>query len=233
MSGRKLKNGGELAFVLGTVLLGAGTAVMAEAGFGLSVTVSPAYVLSYAVGVISPGAMCYICQGGLVLAVIILRRRLRPAYLFTFLSAVLFGLTVDFFSDVVLSALDAGSMGMRIGLFIAGQLINSLSIAFLLNSYLPPQAPELFVRELAELSGRDMYKLKYAYDLCSFVLSVGLSLLFFRSVRGVGIGTVISALVNGPLIAFFGKLLCRVMDFRPAIPWLERVLGTAEDSGKT
>ena len=40
-----------------------------------------------------------------------------------------------------------------------------------------------------------------------FVIASALSLLFFRRLQGVGIGTVVSALVVGPLVSLFGRIL--------------------------
>lgn len=223
---KKFRNCGEVAFVLGTVLLGLGTALMSKASFGMSIVVSPAYVLADAVGRVSAGTMCYICQGFLVLCTFAMLRRFKPAFVFTFLSAVLFGLTVDFFTDVCLGGIVDPGMGVRVLLFCLAMPINSLSIAFLLKSYLPPQAPELFVKELSAMRGWDMYKTKYAYDIASCLLSVALSFLFFRQLRFVGVGTFISALLNAPLIAFFGKSMEKAADFSPRISWLGKMFST-------
>ena len=46
---------------------------------------------------------------------------------------------------------------------------------------------------------------KTIYDCASLLLSLCLSLAFFGSVQGIGIGTVICAILNGMLIQFFTK----------------------------
>lgn len=222
MEQKRFKKCGEIAFVLGILLLGLGTAVMSKASFGMSMVVSPAYVLAEAVGFITPGTMCYICQGFLVVVTFIMLRKFKVTFLFTFLAAVLFGLSVDLFT-AVLAPLKASGMAVRVLLFIIGMPINSLSIAFLLHSYLPPQAPELFVKELSGIFGWDMYKTKYVYDICSCLLSIAMSLLFFREIRVIGVGTVVFSFLNSPIIGFFGRHMEKIADFSPRFTKLGRL----------
>jgi len=218
---KKLKNCGEISFVLGVVFLALGTALMSRAGFGMSMVVAPAYVLSAWIGVIPPGTMCYICQGFLIVVTSVMMRRFRVTYLFSFLSAVLFGLFVDLFGKP-LAAFPADGLGARILLEALGIPINALGVAYLFHTYFPPQAPELFVRELSRRAGRQVYRVKYAYDLCSCALSILLSLLLLgRWDWGIlGVGTLIVTLVNSPLIALWGRLLDRIAEYGPALPRL-------------
>lgn len=41
----------------------------------------------------------------------------------------------------------------------------------------------------------------------SFGIAAALSLLFFGRLQGVGLGTVVSALIVGPLVSLFGRVL--------------------------
>ena len=220
---KKLRKQGEAAFVLGILILGLGTAFMSVGGFGMSVVVSPAYVLSDLFAGIAPGTMCYLCQGFLVVVTCIMLRKFRISFLFTFLAAVLFGLSVNLFT-ALLSVFGFSSVPARIICFAVGQLLNAFSIALLLHSYLPQQAPELFVKSLAEVLHRDVYKVKYLYDLCSLVLTLALSFLFFRQMRYIGVGTFVSAAVNGPIIGFFGRKMDELADFSPRIQKLYDLL---------
>lgn len=225
MEKRKLGRWGELSFVFGTVLLALGTVLQAKARLGLGSTVAPAYVLSEAVGVIAPGTMCYIFQGALVLLTFVLLRRFKLEFVVTFLSAVIFGLFVDLFTAVCFVELVEPTLLQRIMIFALGVVTVSLAIAFLFNSYFPPQAPEMFAREVSALLGWSKYKGKYVYDICSFLLSLALSLVFFREVRVIGVGTFVSAAVNGPLITLFGRLMERWLDFSPVFPRLAGLFG--------
>ena len=213
----KLKKCGELSFLLGVFLLGLATSLMSKAGFGVSMVVAPAYVIADKVQVISPGTMCYIKQGTLIIITSIVMGRFKLTYLFSFISAVLFGLSVDFFGSL-LAPITNPDMALRILLFVIGIPVNSLSIALLFRSYFPPQAPELFVKEISRKFGLKVHKTKYVFDLSFCALSIALSLIFFRELRFIGVGTVICAFVNAPLIGLLGKALDKIAEYEPIFP---------------
>lgn len=225
MENKKFGRWGELAWVLGTILLSLGTVLQAKASLGLGSTVAPAYVLSEAVGFIPPGTMCYICQGGLVLVTFILLRRFKLEFIVTFVSAVIFGQFVNLFTKICFANLTDPTILQRCLIFAMGSVVVAVSIAFLLNSYFPPQAPEMFTKEVSQLIGWSKYKGKYVYDICSFSLAVVLSFIFFREIRIIGIGTFVSAAINGPMITFFGRLMERYLDFSPVFPKLAGLFG--------
>ena len=66
---------------------------------------------------------------------------------------------------------------------------------------------EGLVRVLAQATGKDFGRVKLVFDVTLIVIASALSLLFFRRLQGVGIGTVVSALVVGPLVSLFGRVL--------------------------
>ena len=66
---------------------------------------------------------------------------------------------------------------------------------------------EGLVRVLAQATGKDFGRVKLVFDVTLIVIASALSLLFFRRLQGVGIGTVVSALVVGPLVSLFGRIL--------------------------
>ena len=215
----KLHKCGEAAFVPGVLLVALATVLMSKASFGLSMVVSPAYVLADWIKIIPTGTMCYIYQGLLVVATSLVMGRFKISYLVTFASAVCFGLCVDAFGWVF-AFIQSPGMIWRIVLFAVAIPINSLSISLLLHSYFPPQAPELFVREVSGKFGWQMYKTKYVYDLCSCAVSILLSFLLLGQLRHVGVGTVVYAFINAPLIGVFGRWLDRIADYEPRFPKL-------------
>ena len=218
----KIRHFSEASFLLGAILLGFATSMMSKAGFGLSMVVSPAYVLADWVKVIPTGTMCYIYQGLLVIATSLVCGRFKISYLVSFVSAVLFGVFVDIFG-ALLSFLQPAELWERIVLFAVAIPINSMAIALLLHSYLPPQAPELLVREISGKFGFKMHRTKYVYDLCSCAASIIMSFLLLGELRHVGLGTVVYAFINAPLIGVFGGRLEKIADFEPRIMWLRKL----------
>ena len=85
------------------------------------------------------------------------------------------------------------------------------------------EAYELFVKEVAQRFRKDLSKTKTVYDLCSCLVSILLSFLFFGFGRfeGVKLGTVFCALVNGWLIGQCSRWLETRFDFRDSLPGRE------------
>jgi len=195
----------EAAYVLGILLLAIGTAMMEKADFGMSMVVAPAYLLhlkiSQRYAFFSFGMAEYMLQAALILALAVIGRRVRKTYLYSFCTAVIYGFVLD--GAIALMAHAAGdTMLVRTVWYVAGMALCSAGVACLFETYIAPEAYELFVKELAEKTGRPISRVKTAYDCTSCLLSVILSFMFFGFGRfeGVKAGTIVCALVNGWLI---------------------------------
>ena len=89
----------EAAYVLGILTMALGTAMMASADFGMSMVVAPAYLtylkLSQTLPFFTFGMAEYLLQALLLVALGCVLRRFRLSYLFSFVTAVLYGLALD------------------------------------------------------------------------------------------------------------------------------------------
>ncbi|MCH5273810.1 MAG: hypothetical protein J1E35_09065 [Lachnospiraceae bacterium] len=214
---KKIKNMNEIAWVLGIVLCALGVCLMTKADFGLSMIAAPAYILHTGFIKIFPwytqGTSEYIFQGVLLFALCIALRRFRFRYLLSFVTAVLFGLMLDGWFFVFGGNGAYEELAVRILAFVAGELITGVAIAFFFRTRLPLQIYELVVTELSDRYGWKNTTVKQIYDIVSLFLSVALAFFVNHSMAGIGVGTVIVAAVNAPLIALFGKLLDKVFVF--------------------
>ena len=211
----------ELAYVLGIIILAVGTALMTLADFGLSMVVAPAYLLhlkvSETLSFFTFGMAEYMLQALLLIAMALLLHRFKMSYLFSFCTAVLYGLTLD--GAIWLTApLATASMVLRAVYFVTGLVMGSVAISLFFHTYISPEAYELFVKEVSEKYKVDIHRFKTGYDCVSCLLSVILSFAFFGlwQFRGVGIGTVITSAVNGWLIGWCTHTLEKHFEFRDA-----------------
>ena len=89
----------EVSYILGLVIMAFGAAFTELANFGMSMIVAPAYILhlkvSESVSWFSFGVAEYCMQGVLVLLTVILVRRFKVSYLFSFITALLYGTLLD------------------------------------------------------------------------------------------------------------------------------------------
>lgn len=214
----------ELSYLLGLVILAIGTALMEYGGFGISMVAAPSYVLYLKVSQSFPsfgfGTSGYLVETLILLLMMLIIRRAKLTYLLSFATAVSYGLVLD--GIALFTRMLPQTPVLKVLLYIAGLLLCSGAISLLFHAYFPPAAHEMFVKEVSACKGISLSALKTVYDCSMLLIAIGLSLVFFRSIRGIGIGTVICALINGTLIRLFSNLLDRFFTFRDKFPLRSR-----------
>lgn len=218
---KKIGPFGELSFLLGTLILPLGTSLMTCGNFGLSVVVVPAYLFSLKLDFLTFGMAEYCFQGVLLILFCLLMGRFRVGYLFSFFAAFSYGVVLDLWLPLIQS-IPLPTLGHRLALYLVGMLVNSFGVSFYFESYFPPQLYELFVKGLSGKYHVPLSRFKIGYDLLSCAVGLALSLLFFGRIEGIGVGSVVCAFLNGPLIAFWRRVIGRVFDFSPRFPRWQR-----------
>lgn len=209
----------EISYTVGIILLALATAITQKADFGMSMVVAPAYILHLKISQFLPffsfGMAEYSLQLFLIAGLCIFMRKFKKVYLFSFVTAVIYGFLLDFFI-FILRPVPQNIFALRIVLFICGMLICSLSVALLFHTYFAPEAYELVVKEVSLRLNKDIGKVKTVYDLTSLCISVILSFSFFGFMQfnGVNIGTLITALCNGFIIGKISSLLEKKFEFK-------------------
>lgn len=214
---KRIKKMNELAWVLGIVLCALGVALSTKANFGLSMIAAPPYIVHVKLAQILPwytqGTSEYIWQGFLFLVMLIIVRRFKVKYILSFITAILFGLTLDVWLAVLGGGAPYEQLWLRITIYILSQIISTLSIAFFFRTSLPTEIYELFVIEIAEKFRLDPSRVKLFYDIAMLAMGIILTFLLHGELIGIGIGTVITTVINAPLISLFGKLLDKIFVF--------------------
>lgn len=208
----------EFAYVLGLIIMAIGAAFMEKSDFGLSMIVAPAYLIHLKLEKLLPwfsfGVAEYFFQGVLILITILVMRRFKLSYLFSFVTTILYGTLLDAAIALIAPLPEAGFV-LRTVYYVCGLLLCAFSVSLFFHTYISPEAYELIVKELASKFG-NINRIKISYDLGSMLLSVALSFLFFGFgvFEGIKWGTLICALVNGFAINCFTKLLERIFEFK-------------------
>ncbi len=214
----------EFAYVLGIVFIALGVVLMEKADFGVSMVVAPAYLmyrwLSPAWSFVTFGMAEYCLQAVLLLAMALLLRRFRVSYLFSFVTAVVYGFVLDGFMTVA-SMLPAEILWQRGVCYLVGMLFCSAGVSAMFHTYLSPEVYELFVKEVSARFGLNISKFKTAYDCCSCLVAVVMSFLVFGlwHFEGVKWGTILCALVNGWIIGRFSAFYEKHWTFYDCFPW--------------
>ena len=151
----------------------------------------------------------------LILGLALVMKRLKLSYLFSFITAMIYGTILDG-AMALFALLPDGGFGLRVLWYSLGILSCTFGVALLFHTYMAPEAYELVVKELTVKTGKDISQIKTIYDCSSVVLCVVLSFAFFGFGKFVGInwGTAVGAVLNGFLIGRFSKLLEHFFEFK-------------------
>lgn len=211
----------EWAYVLGIVFLAVATALTKKANFGVSMVVAPAYLLHLAVSPILPFFTFGVAETAVKLILLtvmcIVIGKFRPRYLISLVSAVLFGLTLDG-AVFALDFLPCEALWARVVLYLLGIVACSFGVSLFFHTYIPPDVYELFVKEVSTRFGIKISRFKTFYDCTSCLVGIVLSFAVFGrwNFQAIGVGTVICAFINGPLIGLFSKMLEHSFEFKDA-----------------
>lgn len=221
MKGKKILYS-EAAYVIGIFALAFGTALMERADFGMSMVVAPAYLLylkiSESISWFTFGMAEYLLQAVLLIASSIIWRKFKIMYLFSFVTAIIYGFILDLLLGLT-GMIPMHGIAGRALFYAFGLMFCAYGVSMLFHTYFAPEAYELLVKEISHKYGFNINKTKMIYDCSSCVIAIIMSFAFFGfgSFRGVKAGTVACALLNGWLIGRFSKLNEHFFEFKDKI----------------
>ena len=207
----KIRVSHELVYILGAAILSLATAMLAAADFGLSVIVSPAYLVSVKTGFLTFGQAEYVVQGILFVLFCIIMRKIKLLYFGAFLSGIIYGFILDLWRTWIphlnpdIYPTGTLPIQLRIVYFVVGFFINVLGVTLYFKNRYYPQVYEFFVKGVSEKYHIELPKFKLAFDLAFLALSLILTLVMFHKIVAIGVGTLIMACCNGPLIGAYSR----------------------------
>lgn len=214
----------ELAYVVGILGIAIGVGFMERADFGLSMVVAPAYILHRVIsalpgmGFFTFGVAEYTLQAVLLVVLVLVVRKFKISYLFSFVTAVVYGYVLDLVL-LIMPTVAADAYVIRGVFFIVGEIFCAIGVSMMFHTYISPEVYELFVSEVAKKFNKDTSRIKTGYDCVSCVVGVVLSFAFFGMWTFVGVnwGTIVCALTNGFIIGLFSKAEDRLFDFKDGL----------------
>ncbi|MBQ3111513.1 MAG: YitT family protein [Firmicutes bacterium] len=206
-------------FFVGMVVLNLGVSIVTRASLGTSPIASLAYVLSLGPFGISFGAMSFICMVvQLLLQIAILGKKFPPVQLLQLIVSFASSVALDAAMAVTAFVQPAAFPG-RLAAMLIGCAIMALGVALEVAPNVLVLPPDGLVRTIAQVSGRPFHKIKLTYDAVMVAISLLISLLMLHGVHGLGLGTLLSALLCGRFIGYFNRhlpLISRIRALSPA-----------------
>ena len=213
---KKIKKSAELLWLFGIVFVAIGVA--------LYDALNP--ISSF----FSVGANEYIFQGILLIFLCLIIRKFNYKYLFAFAVAVIYGYTLNLFLWIF-SGIEINAVWLRWVTLIFGDIVTAFGVACFFRTYMPLQVYELFVAQTSKSFKISINKAKWAFDISLLVISIVLALVLFgdigdfdfssifsTSYHSIGLGTIVTTIINSPIIATMGRLIDKFFDPEPLFP---------------
>lgn len=183
-----------------------GVALTKHGELGMSPISSVSNILSIKFTALSFGSWLIIWNCALIAGqIIILRKKFQLIQLLQIPLSFLFGWFTDICMMIV-NNIPADVYIMKIIMVISGIAVLGFGISLAVTADVIMNSGEAFVKAVSDVSGKQFGNMKIAFDIMCVVLSIILSMIFFKMrILGTREGTVISAIFTGIAVKFFTK----------------------------
>lgn len=203
-------------FIVSLFVMAIGVAMTKKAELGVSPISSVANVMSIQFTSLSIGNWLIIWNCVLILGqILFLRKKFQPVQLMQIPLSFLFGYFTDF-GMWLMSFFDTDTYAVKMIFVIVGTVILGFGVALSVIANVVMNSGEAFVKAVSGVTHKDFGNLKIGFDVSCVVVSVVLSLIFFKmKIVGTREGTIMAALTTGILVKLFSKLIRKPLEKVP------------------
>ena len=196
-----------LIYLLGVVILACGITMNTKTGLGVAPILSVAYNLSELTGIpFSTMSFFYYCFL-ILLQLLLLGREFEQIQWLQLAASFLTSAFIGVFSRLLP---EARSLPGRAVLLLIAILLTGTGIILTVGARFVPNPGDGMANAIARRTGRSLGFSKNLLDIGSFLLAVVLGLVFRGRLVGVGVGTVVTMLLTGRVVALLQKPLLRL-----------------------
>ena len=207
-----------VVYLLGTLLLGCGIAMNTKTQLGIAPILSVAWNLSELLGIpFSLMSFFYYCFL-ILLQLLLLRREFQQVQWLQLLASFFTSFFIGVFGRVLptaVSPLGRGAMLLGAILLTGSGIILSVGARFV------PNPGDGMAAAIARRTGKSLglsknildissFLSKNILDISSFLIAAALGFIFWGRLMGVGVGTVVTMLLTGRVVALLQKPLLRL-----------------------
>lgn len=207
---------GELALLMGLIINSFANTLMVKSGFGISSISSVPYTLSLVFDKITYGSWNYIFQCALIFILVLITKKFKVGYIVSFFLAIVFGNMIDFCNIFIMQKLPNNIIYNIIYFLISFSML-SVGMSLLLKCKTPVLPIDTFTRDLTEEFDINYKKVKTVFDLSCLATTIIFSVVFLKGFEGIGIGTVICALITGKVVSFVNAFVDEHFYFKPML----------------
>lgn len=193
-------------FFVGVLINSFGVAFITKAALGTSPISSVPYVLSFQFPLTLGEFTFLLNMLYLLVQIALLRRDFPPLQLLQIAATAVFSAFIDI-SMALLSWLQPKELPAQLASLLMGCAVLAFGISIEVAPHILVVPGEGIVSAISQVSGKKFGSVKVLFDVTLVLIALALSLLFFHQLRGLGLGTVISALLVGRLVNLYNRRL--------------------------
>ncbi|MGI5900110.1 MAG: YczE/YyaS/YitT family protein [Christensenellales bacterium] len=188
-----------ILMLIGVFFAAAGVSFSLKAELGTSPIGSCPAVFSGPLNLSVGIVMGIVCALFVVGQIIILKKKFQPFQLLQLVLAYLFGYMIDLTSSMM-QAFKVDTIFLQIVMCLLGMVVLALGVFMLLKVDLLMLAPDAFAATVSKKFNLEFSKTKVILDCFMVAIAAVGSLIIYREIRHVGVGTLAAALLVGRII---------------------------------
>lgn len=193
-----------LFYFLGLNLIAVAVVLNIRYDIGVAAFSSVMYAISEIYG-ISLGTASIICYLLFVMIQCILSKKITLAYILEVPLSFAFGLLTDLYDMAVPEI--GGSLAVRLTLFALTMFVTAMGVYLCVKTDVVLTPTDGIVKTIAEVFSFPFSAVKNTFDISLVVISILLCLCNHTQLYGIGVGTVLTALLIGRIIRLYERYL--------------------------
>ncbi len=192
-------------FLLGLFINSFGIAFITKSALGTSQISSIPYVFSLYFTNLSFGTTTFIFNMiYILLQIMILRKNFRPFQFLQIIANIIFSMFVDL-GMFMMNWFQPETFIIRFMSLIIGCIILALGISIEVAPDVIMVPGEGIVKAISDVTHKEFGLIKVYFDVTLIVIASLCSFVFFHSLQGVGLGTIISAITVGKFVSMINR----------------------------
>lgn len=209
---KKITVSKEIVYIIALAIDALGGCFSIHSGLGVTPMTAFPLVLNDIFPNLSVGTMNFIVQVGVLLLVMVVTRKFSAFYLTCYISAFIYDAFLDIF--LFIFAFLPNNFILSVIYFILCILCIGVAVGFYMRCSMPLMPLDVIVKEFATLFKKKEGTTKVIIDLCFLVSAVGLSLIFFKEIRHVGLATFILAIAVGITTDISNRFFDKIFNYK-------------------
>lgn len=199
-----------IIYLVGIVFLALGSVLGVKSTLGVSTVSALPLNISMLTNMSMGTASTLIFIFFIIIQIIILKKEFKVIQLTQIIASIIFGQLINILNSII--NINIENIALKILVFVGALLCTSIGIVFTISVKLVPLPPDGLLQVISTKFNKEFGKLKISFDCVNVGIAVALTAVFGLGIGGVGIGTIIAAIVTGKIIAIINKAIGKELE---------------------